>query len=92
MTFIKIILVPNVMYLGAVHRNILMKTMYLNGMNADLNDISIPWNENEIEFVISHYQIQKKMYKCMCIHSDFTFSNQKLSTFLLRKFRNNPKL
>lgn len=57
MTFIKIILVPNVMYLGAVHRNILMKTMYLNGMNADLNGISVPWNENEIEFIISYYQI-----------------------------------
>lgn len=79
------------MYLGAVHRNILMKTMYLNGMNADLNDISIPWNENEIEFVISYYQIQKNV-EFMCIHSDFTFSNQKLSTFLLRKFGNNPKL
>lgn len=45
MTFIKIILVPNVMYLGAVHRNILMKTMYLNGMNADLNGVSVPWDE-----------------------------------------------
>lgn len=80
MTFIKIILVPNVMYLGAVHRNILMKTMYLNGMNADLNGVSVPWNENEIEFVISHYQIEKNVKMHVC-SQQFHIFKSKTSNF-----------